>query len=327
MARGMAATEATPRPRAEVVTAYLLLFVTVLFWGGSFVAARGLLAPADPAAARLTPLTLALARFGLAALLFLPPLALRAARRGRAGGPTPTVRLARGDWLRIALIGQLAISLFFWLQYTGVQLTNAGISSILTIGMGPLATAAIAAWWLREPFERSYALAFALGLAGIAIVATQRGPGLQFGLSRDFALGTLCLLANAVCFAAYSVLARGLRARLDALTLTAGITVAGAAGLAVLVAALDDWHLLLGLAPAQWLAIGYLALCCSVIGYFGYNHALATLAAGRAAAWVYLEPPIAVLLGVLLLGEALTPASVVGGALLGAAVWVVNRRR
>jgi len=100
-----------------------------------------------------------------------------------------TAGLARADLLRIAFLGQIGVSLFFWLQYVGVQLTNAGISSILTIGMTPLMTAVVAAWWLGERFRGSYALAFVLGFGGTAIVATQRGAGLQFGFSRDFAIG------------------------------------------------------------------------------------------------------------------------------------------
>jgi len=43
--------------------------------------------------------------------------------------------------------------------------------------------------------------------------------------------------------------------------------------------------------------------------------------------WNYLEPPIALLFGALLLGETITPASIAGGVLIGAAVWVVSRAR
>jgi drug/metabolite transporter (DMT)-like permease len=263
-------------------------------------------------------------RFGLAGLIFLPLLAGRRLRQARS---MATVRLSGGDLLRIAFLGQIGVSLFFWLQYVGVQLTNAGVSSILTIGMTPLMTAVVAAWWLGERFRRSYALAFVLGFGGTAIVAAQRGPGLQFGFSRAFAIGAACLIANALCFAVYSTLIRDLRARIDPLTMTAGINIAGALVLVLLVALLDDWRLVLGLAPHQWLAVGYLAIGCSVIAFFGLIYALSILEAGRASVWNYLEPPIALLFGALLLGETIAPASIAGGLLIGAAVWVVSRAR
>jgi len=47
----------------ERLVAYLLLAGTVTLFGGSFVAARALLAPTDPADQQLTPLTLAAVRF------------------------------------------------------------------------------------------------------------------------------------------------------------------------------------------------------------------------------------------------------------------------
>ena len=159
------------------------------------------------------------------------------------------------------------------------------------------------------------------------VVTAQRGAGVQFAVSHRFALGALCLIANAACFAIYSTLLLDLRARFDAVTLTAGTTAAGALGLIVLAAATGGWQAIGALSARQWLAVVYLALVCSVLAYFCYNRALAVLEAGRAATWVYLEPPVAMLLGALLLGEQISPASLLGGAIIAAAVWVVSRAR
>jgi drug/metabolite transporter (DMT)-like permease len=147
-----AGTNAT-LPGKERIVAYLLLACTVTLFGGSFVAARSLLAPADPTAGRLTPLVLAALRFGVAGLVFVPILAGR--RVWRAHAARPGARLSRGDLLRIAFLGQIGISFFFWIQYIGVQLSNAGISAILTVGVTPLMTAAFATWWLGEPAPQS----------------------------------------------------------------------------------------------------------------------------------------------------------------------------
>jgi drug/metabolite transporter (DMT)-like permease len=321
--RGLAVETSATLPGRERIVAYLLLACAVTLFGGSFVAARSLLAPADPAAQRLTPLALAAARFGLAGIVFVPILLARRARRARSANPG--ARLSRGDLLRIAFLGQIGISFFFWIQYIGVQLTNAGVSALLTVGLTPLMTAAFAAWWIGEPFRRSYAIAFALGFAGTAVVAAQGGAGLSFGFSRDFALGAVCLIINALCFAVYSTLIRDLRARIDPLTMTAGVNITGALGLILLAALLDDWRAIGNLAAGQWLAVGYLAIGCSVIAFFGLIYALSKLEAGRVSAWNYLEPPIALLFGVLLLGEQVGLPSLLGGLLIGGAVWVVSR--
>jgi drug/metabolite transporter (DMT)-like permease len=286
---------------------YAALLFAVTVWGGSFVAARAILTPSVPGAARLSPTLLATIRFSLAALLFLPIL-IRQQMNAHAQ------RLKRADLPVFLLLGQLGISIYFLLQYTGVRLTNAGISAVLVVGLSPLATLLLARLTLREPLGKKRLLALALGAAGVMIVASQGA----FGISAEasFLLGTLCLIANAFFFAAYSTLVRGIRSRYSPLTTTASITLSGAFGLLLLSLATDDWHPLTALAADQWLAILYLAAICSILGYLCYNFALTRIEASRAAVWIYLEPPIAVVLGTLLLGETITFQTLLGGLMI-----------
>lgn len=303
--------------------AYLLLGLTMVVWGGSFVAARSLLASDNTAVTVLTPTVLATLRFGLASFFFLPLLVTRE-WRGRRSRMSAT-RMSRADALILLGLGQMGIAAYFWLQYTGVRLTNAGIASILVVGLIPIATAITARARLGERLRLSHAVALIVGLTGVGIIVVQRGsvPGLS--VSAGFTLGALCLIGDAMLFAVYSTLVRHLRNRFDPLTLTAGTTISGTLGLLTLslvtgrlsaIGSLDGW---------QWVAVLYLALICSVLAYFCYNRALATIEAGRASSWVYLEPPVALVLGALLLGERITGASVVGGMIVAASVWIISR--
>ena len=298
--------------RGWVVYAALLFAVTV--WGGSFVAARLVLAPEWPGAVALSPTMLATVRFGLAALLFLPFLLRQASGRQA---------LRAADIPAFLGIGFLGISSYFWLQYTGVRLTNAGLAAVLVVGLVPLATMLVAAAALRERLSARRLLALGLGTLGFALVVSQRD--LRLALESGFLLGALCLVANAFCFAVYSTLARGLRGRYPPLSLTAGMTVAGGLQLVLFSLATEDWAVLRALATGQWLAIGYLALVCSVVAYVCYNFALSRLEAGKVSAWLYLEPPVAVLLGGLLLGEAVAPQTVLGGLVILAGLALLQR--
>ncbi len=305
--------------------AYALLGFTMLVWGGSFVAARSLLASTTAGTTVLTPTVLAALRFGLASLVFIPLLLSRRLRGHRRS--TPRARLSRGDLLILIGLGQLGIAAYFWLQYTGVRLTNAGIASILVVGLIPVATALVARARLGEALRLSHALALVIGLTGVGIIVVQRESAIGLSSSGSFALGALCLIADALLFAVYSTLVRHLRARIDSLTLTAGTTISGTVGLLMLafgtgglsdIAHLDSW---------QWLAVLYLALVCSVVAYFCYNHALVTIEAGRASSWVYLEPPVALLFGAVLLGEHVTVGAIGGGLIIAASVWIISRSK
>lgn len=291
----------------------LLLFAAVA-WGASFVAARAVLsAPAGMVS--LSPLLLATVRFSLACGFFVPLLALRLARGER---------VRRSDLPRLAILGQLAISLYFFLQYTGVQLTNAGVASVLVVGGIPLATTAVAAAVLGERLGRRHITALLAGALGVAIVGLQRG--LSVSASGGFVVGALCLALDALCFAVYSTLTRQLRARYSSALLTSVITLFGTAGLLTVAIFREDWRGLAALAPGQWGAILYLALGCSVLAYLAYNHALASVPAGRAATWIYLETPVAVGLGIVVLGETLTAATALGAAMILTSLYVLDRR-
>jgi len=91
---------------------------------------------------------------------------------------------------------------------------------------------------------------------------------------------------------------------------------AGTAGLALVSLASEDWRGLALLSSDQWAAIVYLAVVCSVAAYFLYSYALSQVEASKAAVWLYLEPPVAVVLGALVLGEPVAIQTVVGGLVI-----------
>ena len=295
----------------------------MLVWGGSFVAARALLASDSPSTTTLTPTVLAALRFVLASAFFVPPLlARRATKRSVAGR-----KLGWRDVLLLVGLGQIGIAAYFWLQYTGVRLTNAGIASILVVGLIPIATSLVARLRLAEAMRRGQIGGLMLGLLGVGIVVVQGGSVEGIAFSGAFLFGALCLVADAGLFAVYSTLVRHLRERFDALTLTAGTTASGALGLTLLALLTGGLGKIADLNGWQWVAVIYLALICSVLAYFCYNRALATIEAGRASTWVYLEPPVALVFGALLLGESISVASILGGLTILASVWIVSRAR
>jgi drug/metabolite transporter (DMT)-like permease len=70
----------------------------------------------------------------------------------------------------------------------------------------------------------------------------------------------------------------------------------------------------------------YLAIAPMAIGFLTWGYALARTTAGRMGSITYLVPPIAILLGWLLLGETPPGLAIVGGAICLAGVVVAQRR-
>jgi drug/metabolite transporter (DMT)-like permease len=111
--------ETSHKTTGQVVVYGGILFAVVA-WGASFVAARFLLHPSTVGQAALSPTVLAALRFSIASLFFVIPL-VRAVIRHQVTGR---------DLLLMGLLGQITFSLYFWLQYTGVQETNVALTRI-----------------------------------------------------------------------------------------------------------------------------------------------------------------------------------------------------
>ena len=281
----------------------------VTVWGSSFVAARHLLKTLDP-------LALATLRFAIASLFFVGPFALALKRRTLSGR----------DLLKMAFLGQLAFSTYFWLQYTGVKLTNAGIAAILVVGLFPSATAVLAPLGGdRRPGPRTWA-ALVLGFLGVTAV-TMAGPG-EGSVSADYRLGALCLIANAFGFAVYTLLTRRWMKGVAPVTLTGGSMIFGSLGLVVMSLAAGPHRLgpVLALDSTQLAALAFLSLFCSVAGFFAWSFALARMEASRAAVWIYGEPVIAMSLGYVLLEERYGAPALAGAVAIAISVVLVNGR-
>lgn len=294
------------------------LWLAVVAWGGSFVAARILLSAAAPGQVALSPTVLAAARFGLASVFFLPPLVRAIVRRA----------LSWGDLLRMAVLGQITYTIYFWLQYTGVQQTNASIASILVVGLIPVVTAFVAQFFGDERLSIARLAALLVGFAGVAVIVLRQPVALS--QQPAFLFGALCLIGNAFAFALYSSLSKREMRTISPLVMTGGTMLTGALGLAALSlidTANNRWSDVLRLDGVQIAALIFLVLVCSVAAYFAYNFALTRLPAGKAATYIYFEPVVAVVLGVTLLHEQLTVFTVAGAALIAVSVVIVHRVR
>lgn len=268
-----------------------------IIWGLSFVAASVVLTT-------LSPVVLATLRFTIASVLFLPVI-LRELKRGAK----PTV----SDLKEMAYLGFLSISLYFWLQYTGVKYAGAGVSALLVVGFIPILTGVASSFMLGESLSRRKVAGSASGFLGIALITAPKLTDIQVNMG--FLFGVLCLLGNAVCWSLYSTMSRRLIQRTGKpLMVTAYVTLSGTLVLFPL-SLTSDWSVVGLLTQSQWLSVLYLAIVCSGGGYFLWNYALSRLESFRAAIWLYLEP-VAAFIGEALLLGVMPDALTAGGGLL-----------
>jgi drug/metabolite transporter (DMT)-like permease len=275
----------------------------VSVWGGSFVATKHALGT-DQAPA-FTP-------FGLVALRFLMGgaalLGVQLLRRG-ALLPRPE------DRRRVLLLGAI-LATHIGLQTLGLRFTLATHAGWI-VSFTSVTIAIAAQLFLGQRLRGIGWLGVLVATAGVLAV-TRPQAGLD---AARVGLGDLLQLSGCFTWAAYTLLGARPVAGSGALRVTTGATLF--AGALMLLAALPAGF---GAAPGpdELAALLYLGLLSSAAAFVAWLHAQARFGSQRTAAMLYVEPFVTA--GVAASsGEALVPATALGGIVVLAGVWLVQR--
>jgi drug/metabolite transporter, DME family len=250
--------------------------------------------------AGLGPLAVATYRLGGGGLLLVAFLtgARRPVPRGRAAGR------------RIAVIGGLA-ALFQATYFAAVQTVGVSLATLLTIGASPVFVLAVEGTTGRRRIGPGAAATAALAVVGLVLLVGvpdgNRNPatllaGGGFALVAAAGFGTMTL-----------VQARPVEG-LDELATTGWSFTFGAALLAPLAAATTGLRFTID--PASLGLAAAIAIGPTALGYAAYFRGLRTAPAGTASLMALLEPLIGTGLAAVVLGDRLSPAGLVGAALL-----------
>jgi drug/metabolite transporter (DMT)-like permease len=273
-------------------------------WGGTWPAGKLAVEDAPPA-------TIAVVRFALAtALLWLWA-------RSRPAGRKP----GRRDLPLVLAMGATAVAGYNLLFLYGLSLAPATDGAIVVPGLAPILTALLAWAILGNRIGVRAALGLAVALAGLVLVVDPSG-----GIEGRRLAGDLLFLAGAVCWGAYSLLGKVATDRFD--TVTATLYGAGAGTLMLVPFSFADggWAELAGAPADAWISIGYLAVFGTAVGFVLFYEGVKRIGPARATTFTFLVPVFGVLGAVLILGERPSVLTAIGGAIVLAGLWLVQRR-
>ncbi len=275
------------------------LAATVVLWGSAFAAIRAALEHFS--AGHLSVLRLLVAAVALGAV---------AAARG--------VRLpARRDVPAIAAVGFAGMTAYQLLLNAGERTVPAGTASLL-VNVSPVFTAVAASVLLHEHMTRRRWTGVAVACAGASLIAVA-GHG---GLALD--QGALLVLGAAVAQAAFFVGQKPLLRRYGSLELT---TWAMALGALMALPFAPGLPAAVGSAPAEaLLAVAFLGVGASAVGFVTWAYACARVDVSIAAATLYAVPVVAFTAGWLWLGERPAAMALAGGAIALAGVALTATR-
>lgn len=260
-----ASSPALPPSRAAIALALAVVYVV---WGSTYYAMR-----------------LAMGGF--------PPLLMGGLRFTTAGAVLYAVLRARGvaaptpaQWARCAFVGVLLLACGNGGVAMAEQWVASGLAAVV-IGSVPLWAALFGGMFGRWPTRRE-GLGLAVGALGVLLLNLG-------GSMRASPLGALLLLGASASWAFGSVWSR--RAQLpQGLMASAAQMLGGGATLLVVSLARGDRPSVTHAEPV--LALAYLVLFGSLVGYSAYGYLLRNVSPALATSYAFVNPVIAVLLGV-----------------------------
>lgn len=285
----------------------LLAFAAVyLVWGSTYLAVKY-------AIATLPPLLMAGARFLLAGLV------MSAIGRSSADYQKPTA----AQWRTSFIVGALLLVG----GNGGVVLAERYIPSSLAallVAVEPFWIVLLSWLWLRQPRPGGRVLlGLLLGFGGVYLLV---GEQLGAGSGPRQLLSAGAVIGAAFCWAAGSLY--GLRAPSPrSAAQAAGMQMLAGGALLLLLGLLigEGRGLHLGqVSRASWLGFGYLVVFGSLVAFTAYSWLMKNAPAARVATYAYVNPVVAVLLGWVMLGEALTGQMLVGAVVIVGSVVLIT---
>ena len=300
-------------------------------------------APSTPASGNTALVPLALAAIYLIwgstylailyALQTIPPFLMVGVRYLVAGGLLYGWLAARGETLRTTAAhwrsALLYGTLFFLFGNGGVTWSETRIPSgiaALLIGMMPFWTALIE-WMSGKGRPSGTAVAgIVVGFVGIVILV---GPNLSFTKMAVDPLGVLaCVLADVGW--SYALVHSKHAPRPGSILQTVAMQMlCGGAVVMTLATLLGEWR---GFHPERitlvsHLSFWYLVIFGSIVAFCAFTYLMKVMRPSRVATYAFVNPIVAVLLGWLVAGEAVTVRTLMAGAAVVAGVFLILRAR
>ncbi|PYQ23707.1 MAG: EamA family transporter [Acidobacteria bacterium] len=294
-------------PRHRRWLPWLALLVVYVVWGSTYLAIR-------VAVRELPPFAAAAVRFGTAGLVMAGVAVIADRRHGR-----PTRRQLADYALAGVLLLAFGNALVMWSE----QRIASGIAALIVATMPTWLTFFDGLRPHGQPWTLRVWLGVLVGLAGVAMVAR---PGGAMEGGHWPTVGAL--LFASIAWSIGALYSQSVPRRLPLFSAAAVEMVAGAAVLLVESRLMgEDLGRFASASPQAWLALLYLAVFGSLVGFTAFAFCLNELPASTVGTYAYVNPVVAVLLGSLFLGEPVSAGLVVGALLILGAVVLTTARR
>ena len=291
------------RTRAIDVRVVLAFLAIYFLWGATFLAIR-------VAVLQIPPFFTAGLRFFTAGSLLYLFLRVK-------GEPAPSAV----QWRGIAVIAVCMFVLTYGALFWAEQYVPSGVTAVIEATLPIVAMILEVFVFRRQPFRWRMLAAVVLGFGGVALLLL-KNTGQSFGV-----FPCLVILSGSVAWTLGAVLTRSMSLP-GSVPLAAGAEMMLGGAILLVISALTGEMYPFPHIPLQaGIALLYLIIGGSLVGFTAYAWLLARMPATRVASHAYVNPLVAVALGYFVAGEEITMRMLLASLLVVASVFLILKVR
>jgi drug/metabolite transporter (DMT)-like permease len=284
----------------------VMMIITVVVWAFAFPFIRiGL--------DELSFVNLTIMRFVVVCVTLLAILLLQ---------PKRFSKLHKKDIIPIFILGFFGVMVYhFGLNY-GEQYVSPGAASLI-IATIPVFIVVLAVMFLNEKITLKKFLGIVLSLSGVLIISIWGTQDASIEI--EYMSGALAVLVAAAMGALYTVAGKKLLSRYSALSLTVYAMLLGSLGLLPFLSKslLDEVS---AMSTRGWIAVIFLGICSTVIGYILWYVALKIKTASEVSVYLYAIPVLSTIISYVLFDDKITLLFIFGGLLVIVGLVIVNMK-
>lgn len=281
-----------------------MLVLIGLVWAGSFVVV-------DIATKEIDPIDLGFLRFLVATPLMI--LVLFLTRKEKT--------LPKKEIPSLIVLGLTGVTFLYVFQFIGIRDTTASTASVL-INTNVIFIVFFSAIFLKERFSRKKLTGVLFAFFGVILVIYIKISNAV--LNDAFFIGSIFMILSALCWAIYTIVGKRLLEQYDVFVVTTYAFIFGTI-LYIPFVFFDILETVQNASINSWMAVIYLAVFCSVIGYVIWYYALQKIETSKAAVHLSLIPMFTIILSSILLKEMPTILFIVGAILIICGVDLTQR--
>ena len=219
----------------------------------------------------------------------------------------------RENWKALTLVGMFSAAIPFILFAFSARSVNAGVLAVLNASV-PMMSGFIASVFFKDRLSKKQILGLVIGVIGVVILMSENLFGEQGATSGSGLLPMAYALLACVGYAAGANITRNYLEKVSPVAITAGSLII--ASVIMLPVAVYEFPYGKSISLTAWIAVICIGVFSTAIALIFMNQLIKSIGPVRATSITLVIPIFAIILGYLLLGEALDTPAIIGSMVI-----------